>query len=115
MNHQGENNTSVNFSLRLLEIMRRKDLTQKDLSIMTNLSQGAISKYLRGASLPKSLELYKMSKGLGVSMEWLMGDDDPSMDENDTYWHRETIRLRAKLDMAISTLDGTLKSLKSQQ
>lgn len=113
MNNQEENNTSVNFSVRLLETMRRRGLTQKELSMMTNLSQGAVSKYLRGASLPKSLELYRMSKVLGVPMEWLMGDDAPPLEENDTYWHREAIRLRAKLDMAVSTLEGALKSLRN--
>lgn len=111
---QEESNTSVKFSLRLLEIMKRRGLTQKDLSLLTNLSQGAVSKYLRGVSLPKSMELYRMSKVLGVTMEWLMGDDDLLADGgNDGYWQQEAIRLKTKLDMAISTLDGALKSLKS--
>lgn len=114
MNNQGKNNTSVNFSLRLLEIMRRRDLTQKDLATLTDLSQGAVSKYLRGVSLPKSLELYKMSKVLGVPMEWLMGDDEPLCENADDYWHQEAIRLKAKLDMAVSTLQGALQSLTSQ-
>ena len=115
MNKQGKNNTSVNFSLRLLEIMKRRDLTQKDLATLTDLSQGAVSKYLRGVSLPKSLELYKMSKILGVPMEWLMGDDEPLCENADDYWHQEAIRLKAKLDMAVSTLQGALQSLTSQK
>lgn len=60
------------------------------------------------------MELYRMSKVLGVTMEWLMGDDDLLADGgNDGYWQQEAIRLKTKLDMAISTLDGALKSLKS--
>lgn len=93
--------------------MKRRGLTQKDLSLLTNLSQGAVSKYLRGVSLPKSMELYRMSKVLGVPMEWLMGDDDLLADGNDGYWQQEAIRLKTRLDMAISTLDEVLKSLKS--
>ena len=63
----------------------------------------------------KSLELYKISKVLGVPMEWLMGGDEPICDNIDDYWHQEVIRLQAQLDMAISTLEGTLQSLKSKR
>ena len=115
MSDQDENNTSGNFSLRLLEMMKRRGLTQKDLAILTNLSQGAVSKYLRGLAFPKSLELYKISKVLGVPMEWLMGGDEPICDNIDDYWHQEVIRLQAQLDMAISTLEGNLQSLKSKR
>lgn len=111
MNNQEENNTSGKFCLRLLETMARRSLNQKELADLTDLSQGAVSKYLRGQALPKSLELYKLSKALGVTMEWLLGDDgSPPTDES--YWRREAERLKTKLHIAVNQLESVLKSLR---
>jgi transcriptional regulator with XRE-family HTH domain len=57
------------FSKRLVALMDEKGLTQRELSRATGVSQGTISKHINGKQMPKSRELYEISKVLGVQME----------------------------------------------
>ena len=59
-------------SLRLQEIMNRKQLKQADLARMTGISRGAISNYE-----PKSDVISKFAKSLNCSEMWLWGYDVP--------------------------------------
>jgi len=61
-------------SSRLKRLLKEKGLTQSELAARASITQGAVSKYVRGASEPKSRELHAISKVLGVSMEsWFTG------------------------------------------
>lgn len=94
--------------------MMTKGFTQSLLASSSKVSQGSISAYVLGKRTPGAEELSKISKALGVSMGWLWGTEETSnMEASSIYL--ENVKLRAKLDMAVSTLDGALKSLKSQQ
>jgi transcriptional regulator with XRE-family HTH domain len=64
------------FSDRLVALMGERGMNQRDLSQATGISQGTISKYINKRQMPKSRELYAISKVLGVQMEsWF--DDAP--------------------------------------
>ena len=115
VNMQDKNETSENFSLRLLETMQRKGYNQQQLGDYANLSRGAVSKYVRGLALPKSMELYRISKVLGVSMEWLLDGierKDIESPERIAYWEREATSLRVKLDFATDALLGIVEKMK---
>ena len=54
--------------------MEEKGIKQAELAERASISQGAVSKYVCGEREPKSLELYAISKVLGVAMEsWFTG------------------------------------------
>jgi len=64
------------FSGRLVALMEKRGMNQRDLSRATGISQGTISKYINKRQMPKSRELYAISKVLEVQMEsWF--DDTP--------------------------------------
>ena len=64
-------------SLRLQEIMDKKQLKQADLARMTGISRGAISNYVLGRYEPKSDVISKFAKSLNCSEMWLWGYDVP--------------------------------------
>lgn len=111
---QEKNLQNVLFISRLQSAMKSKKLKQKDLGYMANIGQSAVSAYLSGRRSPGAAELSRMSQALGVSMGWLWGLEEESQQEQSKI-QQENILLRAKLDMAISTLKGTLKSLTSNK
>lgn len=93
--------------------MRDKGFNQSLLASSSKISQGSISAYLLGKRDPGAEELSKMAKALGVSMGWLWGMEDNQQSKPNEL-QLENVKLRAKLDMAVSTLKGTLKSLTSK-
>ena len=56
---------------------RREELaiSQSDLGRMLGLTYQQIHKYERGDNRISASKLYEMSKGLGVTCGWLMGED----------------------------------------
>jgi transcriptional regulator with XRE-family HTH domain len=64
-------------SLRLQEIMDKKQLKQADLARMTGISRGAVSNYVLGRYEPKSDVISKFAKSLNCSEMWLWGYDVP--------------------------------------
>jgi len=61
----------------LQSAMQDKGLTQVALADLANTTQTSISRYLRGAGMPRAEELHRLSIALGVSMEWLLTGEDP--------------------------------------
>lgn len=109
---QEEKSLNEIFSLRLSRAIDEKSLTQRELSLMTNIAQSAISKYLSGKGLPRTTELYKLSKVLGVSMDYLCGLRHNPPINNSLY--EENISLKSTLQFAVGTLEGALGTLKKQ-
>lgn len=97
---------NVNFSERLSSVLREKGLSGADLGRQTGLSKGAISHYLKQNRFPGSEELHRISKFLGVSMNWLMGDDDDisaaRVDNCKQSQPRESLGSRAVPDIPLS-------------
>lgn len=65
-------------SIRLQEIMKKKNIKQADLARLTGISRGAVSNYVLGRYEPKSDIIYKFAKALNCSEMWLWGYDVPS-------------------------------------
>lgn len=62
---------------RIKEALDLRDMRQNDLAKATGIGKSSISTYLSGEYMPKQKNIYKMSKALQVSPEWLMGVDVP--------------------------------------
>ncbi|MBE7466711.1 MAG: helix-turn-helix domain-containing protein [Planctomycetes bacterium] len=73
---EAEKNRHPEFSARLLGLMRKAGLNQSQLSSASGVSQSGISKYLKGAALPKSKIADQLSEALGVSPEFLIHGRD---------------------------------------
>ena len=48
-------------------------LTPKDVTVLTDIDQLTISRYLAGSITPGTKNLRKLAVGLGVSADWLIG------------------------------------------
>lgn len=56
------------FSYRLFYLMKRRHITQKELSEMTGISEYSISAYITEKSIPSSFNLDRISKALEVNV-----------------------------------------------
>lgn len=63
------------FSQRLKQARETKGLLQSKLVELTGISQTCLSKYETGKSLPNTLNLIILAESLGVSLDWLCGND----------------------------------------
>ena len=62
----------MHFSIFLRTAMQNCKVTQADLAAQSDVSQGAISRYLNGKASPKAEELLRISRALNTSMEQLL-------------------------------------------
>lgn len=64
------------FNERLAALMKRSRLSQKELAVKINVTESAISYYLKGARVPRSDVLTRMAKELGTTTDYLLGTSD---------------------------------------
>jgi transcriptional regulator with XRE-family HTH domain len=69
---QEGNTTGVIFSQKLRDLMDRKDKTQDDVARACDLSQPAVSKWLKG-TVPGGEQLSRLADLFGVSTDFLLG------------------------------------------
>lgn len=72
-----------NFSERLLYVMKLKNIRQRDIVNVANVSKSLISQYISGRFKPKTDKLYKIAEALNVSPMWLAGYDVPMPKEKE--------------------------------
>jgi transcriptional regulator with XRE-family HTH domain len=65
---QAENNRSE-FAKRLRQLMDERDLTQRQVADAAGVTRASVIKWLKN-SYPGSAELYRLSKALGMEMQW---------------------------------------------
>lgn len=63
---------------RLYEERRKKGYSQEELANLCNVSRQAVSKWESGQSLPDSDKLVALSRALGVSIDYLLDNEDMS-------------------------------------
>jgi transcriptional regulator with XRE-family HTH domain len=56
--------------------MAAKGVNQSEIVKACGFQTGTVSRYFSGDSVPKAMELYKLAKYFGVSMEWLLVGDE---------------------------------------
>lgn len=64
------------FSQRLVETRKRCGITQLNLAEKINYSDKAVSKWERGESLPDVFTIMRIAKTLGVTMSYLLGEEN---------------------------------------
>jgi transcriptional regulator with XRE-family HTH domain len=61
------------FVKRFQQACQETGLNQMELAQKIGTSQGSISRFLYGSSVPRVSILFKMALALGVSSDWLLG------------------------------------------
>lgn len=67
----------VEFSVRLVEALKLRNMRPAELSRISGISEGMISSYKHGTYKASQRNLEKLAKALNVSIPWLMGADVP--------------------------------------
>ena len=70
-------NTEI-FAKNLVRIMRREDISQRELDRKANLSDAAVSRYVQGNRFPSSKAMIELSKTLNCSIEDLIQEPTES-------------------------------------
>ena len=61
---------------RVLQMMRQKKLTQRELAGMSGVTEAAMSRYLRGERQPRAEAVANMATALGVTSDYLLGCEE---------------------------------------
>ena len=62
-------------NLKLIALLKEKNITQKELAELTGMTESAISHYVKGDRVPRGVNLLKIAQVLGVSADYLFGND----------------------------------------
>ena len=99
---------------RLEEILKQKGLSIRDLGTLTGINYSTIARYIRGERSPKFEQVQALAKALGVSPEWLTGED--KTDPDDTEMIRKVADAMKGLDeRQMVLLLAFIKSIKGEE
>lgn len=87
------------FIERVQELMTRDNISQKQLSELSHISEPSISRYLSGKTEPRMDIVVNIAKVFGVPSSYLLGETD-SANKEDVYeeTYRIVARNKSKLD-----------------
>ena len=87
------------FSDRLILLMKKHRINQKELAQRTGVTESAMSYYVNGDRTPRSDVLTRMAKTLGTTTDYLLGRSDCNFEESNDelqYLQRNLGKLDAK-------------------
>ena len=73
------------FTVNLKKALKKKHMTQKDLSKRMNISEQSISKWIRGTSEPTHENIRLISTILDVSADYLLGLTEATRPKNESF------------------------------
>lgn len=79
------------FGDRLKEIRKQKDMSLEEFAQLLGTSKQALSRYELGQVDPKISQVRKYARILGLSIDYLMGDEEAEVDKN-VFWRRKEKR-----------------------
>ncbi len=66
----------MEFSERLLLVLKDRKITQRELAEKINTTETALSRYVNGSRKPRMDNLLKLARALNVSVEYLTGKEE---------------------------------------
>lgn len=93
------------FVKRFSALLQEHGYSQREIAQKTNLTEGAISHYLKGDREPKGAILLNIANALGTSVDYLKGATDEAKPHNADSEVQEAIKLIARNAMNISKED----------
>lgn len=73
------------FNELLKDLLEIRKMTQKTLAMETDLTESAVSHYIKGDRFPKRSTIITISNALGVSPAWLLEADFPRPPIEETF------------------------------
>lgn len=67
--------SEIGFREKLNKLIKQKKIRGYQIAESIGISPAAVSRWRQGQSFPRCIELYKLSKVLGVTMEELIEED----------------------------------------
>lgn len=80
---------------RMKEMLYEKNISQKQLSEMTGITESAISHYIKGDRVPRGTNLIKIAKALGTTADDLLSGDKEMDKESDLVFAKSLIARNA--------------------
>jgi transcriptional regulator with XRE-family HTH domain len=74
----GKNPVKVQIGHRIREARDARDMSQHDLALVLGVTAGAVGQWELGITIPKTVTMSRLPSILGVSREWLEGEDGKS-------------------------------------
>ncbi len=65
------------FPARLRQVLRQRGMSQRQLARTVGVGDNTIHNWLTGFSTPRIWHLPELARALGVSIDWLLGVDEP--------------------------------------
>lgn len=78
----GGTEMSKEITNRITALLSRLNMSQKELSVATGITESAISHYVKGDRVPRGVNLMKIAKALDTTVDYLLGnaEDDREKD-----------------------------------
>lgn len=80
---------------RIKEMLDEKNISQKQLSEITGITESAISHYIKGDRVPRGTNLVKIAKALGTTADDLLSGDKEMDKESDLVFAKSLIARNA--------------------
>ena len=61
---------------RVMQMMKQKDVTQREFAEMSGVTEAAMSRYMRGERQPRAEVVANMATALGVTSDYLLGREE---------------------------------------
>lgn len=68
---------------KITELLSKQNMTQKELANATEITESAISHYIKGDRVPRGVNLLKIAKALGTTADDLLSDSGENDKESD--------------------------------
>lgn len=95
LHFKGGYNMARSITYRIKEMIEEKNISQKQLSEMTGISESAISHYINGNRVPRGSNLVKIAKALGTTADDLLSGDREMDKESDLIFAKSLIARNA--------------------
>lgn len=69
------------FGIRLLDFIKEKDISQKELSQIAGVTEAAMSHYVKGDRIPRASVLARIADALGTTSDYLMNGSPTNPNE----------------------------------
>ena len=93
------------FGERIVEIRKKRKMTQQDLGTAVGVDKRVISKYETNQTVPSVIMAYTIAQALNVSLDYLIGSETALMIED-----KEIINLLKSYDKLSEEIKLTLKN-----
>jgi len=87
---------STNFGKRIIELMQKKQMTQKELADRIGTTEATISRYISGSRDPKSEVLANLATALNTTSDYLLGIEENGNPQHDIPSIKRLIARNAK-------------------